>query len=105
MTFSAKDLQKLGLPLVKPVLDAGLRAANIAVHSGFDRNDIVALTKQLAVSPAPQEIELGDLAAIFSPLAQELAAMRDRQVLFSEREQPAPWKSWCQDDIEAMAVE
>lgn len=105
MTFSAKDLQKLGLPLVKPVLDAGLRAANIAVHSGFDRNDIVALTKQLAVSPAPQEIELGDLAAIFSPLAQELAAMRDRQVLFTEREQPAPWKSWCQDDIEAMAVE
>lgn len=107
MTISARTLIENGVPRMMEPLAAAQKAANIAVAKGFDAQRVLAAVKAvcLAKGALPVAGEEPELSELMAPLSEALREVFARRVVFTEGQEPAPWRSWVKGDLEAGAVE
>ena len=102
--IDSDTLVKWGVPRIRDVISAAMKAANVALARGTDKEAVQALLERLTRSEKPQNEPMGDLAELFMPLAQLLAENRMGRTYFAERASPAPWKSWAKGELEESAI-
>jgi len=95
-----KTLYELGIPRLPELTGPAMKAANKAVSNGAKPAAVKALVSTLAHSASPTEEPMGELKQLFMPLAKLLAKARAEHTFYTERETPAPWKSWAKGDVE-----
>ena len=100
-----KTLYELGIPRLPELTGPAMKAANKAVSNGAKPAAVKALVSTLAHSDSPTEEPMGELKQLFMPLAKLLAKARAEHTFYTERETPAPWKSWAKGDVEDAAFE
>lgn len=103
--IDTKMMFQLGVPRIREVLGAAMKAANIAVANGRDPETVQALVSKLVRSEDPENEPMGELAELFAPLAKLLKDNRAGRTYFAERTLLAPWKSWAKGDLEEGALE
>ena len=100
-----KTLYELGIPRLPELTGPAMKAANKAVSNGAKPAAVKALVSALAHSASPTEEPMGELKQLFMPLAKLLAKARAEHTFYTERETPAPWKSWAKGDVEDAAFQ
>ena len=100
-----KTLYELGIPRLPELTGPAMKAANKAVSNGAKPAAVKALVSTLAHSASPTEEPMGELKQLFMPLAKLLAKARAEHTFYTERETPAPWKSWAKGDVEDAAFQ
>lgn len=100
-----KTLYELGIPRLPELTGPAMKAANKAVSNGAKPAAVKALVSTLAHSDSPTEEPMGELKQLFMPLAKLLAKARAEHTFYTERETPAPWKSWAKGDVEDAAFQ
>ena len=100
-----KTLYELGIPRLPELTGPAMKAANKAVSNGAKPAAVKALVSALAHSESPTEEPMGELKQLFMPLAKLLAKARAEHTFYTERETPAPWKSWAKGDVEDAAFQ
>lgn len=100
-----KTLYELGIPRLPELTGPAIKAANKAVSNGAKPAAVKALVSALAHSESPTEEPMGELKQLFMPLAKLLAKARAEHTFYTERETPAPWKSWAKGDVEDAAFQ
>lgn len=96
-----KTLYELGIPRLPELTGPAMKAANKAVSNGAKPAAVKALVSTLAHSASPTEEPMGELKQLFMPLAKA----RAEHTFYTERETPAPWKSWAKGDVEDAAFQ
>ncbi|MDO4936599.1 MAG: RtcB family protein [Sutterellaceae bacterium] len=96
---------RLGVPRIRKIMGAAMKAANIAVADGRDPETVQALVSKLVRSEDPENEPMDELAELFAPLAKLLKDNRAGRTYFKNRPQPAPWKNWAKGDLEDSAIE
>ena len=75
--IDSDTLVKWGVPRLRSVLPAAMKAANVALSRGTDKEAVQALFERLTRSEKPQNEPMGELAGLFMPLAKLLKLTED----------------------------
>ncbi|HDZ20602.1 hypothetical protein LCGC14_0312370 [marine sediment metagenome] len=93
-----RELFNLGVPK-GPAMQAALRAAADAGHSGMNNKTVRQAIASVVANPQAYEND-----AVFGELAEVLQSSAEARAAYRERAESAPWKQWGRD-IEPGAVE
>ncbi len=105
MNKSADWFYRLGIPRLREPLAAAQKAWGIATNLGLSEDAVADVLRTLALSANPAEAVPAGEAALYGEIAAALAAAKAGRLVFSEREAPAPWRSWAGDDVEESALQ
>lgn len=95
----------LGVPRLKNVMGAAMKAAGTAVGAGADKVRVARVVEAITHAADPAAAVPPDLAENFAPFVEALTEARRGRVFFTEGREPAPWQNWAQGELEASAVE
>ena len=100
------DLRRMGLASVQPWFAMTMKAVNVAIAKGNDKDLVRHTIKKLIINPdsfsetCPQE-----LAEYFEPLLEGFRYCNQSRLAYVHREVPAPWKRWGDMELEPMSLE
>ncbi len=104
--ISVETLKRVGVPSVRKVMSAAMECANRAVSSGSDPEAVLAAVSSVLKAADPVAGAKTKETALpgITRLAEEFAAASSDITRFTERAEPAPWKSWAGNDVEEGAI-
>lgn len=101
----SKELRQMGLPSVRPWFPMAMKALNVAIAKGNDKDLVCHTARKLIRNPDLFDAECpGELKPYFEPLIEGFRFCKASRITYIERENPAPWQRWGEMPLEGMSI-